>query len=318
MITLKIGQKIIFKDNIYGMNNANAPVNTEYLEVIPKFSKNYKQNEKAEMLSKLNFKLTQLNKIYSSYFVKDLPMDMLDKISDYENEFYSMKDKRRSQMSWDFESYNKLKELLKSKGATAISLELSKEEYDNLSPQGYNMILECIKKYKNELYNDLNLPAGGNQKENYNPQPEQRPFNNQNQGEQNTAKKLSIFKQILGNPNMPDDHGYYYLVNNGFNIKKAVEKYFQNSYQLTALTIYFDYSPQIFAKFNRNKKEYSHVLSFSSSIKELFNLVRQDFPKIGEFRIFTLKEEEISVGKGIVCIGALGLLNRSCLKIRLK
>ena len=116
---------------------------------------------------------------------------------------------------------------------------------------------------------------------------------------------------------MDNIHAIHYLQKGGYNIKNSVEYYYQNAYQLSEITLFFDYNDRIFARYNRAKRNFVHKFSFSSSIKELFSAVKLDFPKLENFRIFTLNEEEVVYGKGVYCIGGLNLINKSTIFIKI-
>lgn len=308
-IKLSLGSTPIFTENIYALIQSKGYSNTVEAEVIPKFSNKYRQTEKLELINKIHEKIIQMDNMNAHYFDKEINFDLMNKIFDVETELVNLKENRRQRNTLDFQTFTPLKQFLRSQGIKEA--DMNQAEYNEMTPETYKKILSGIKQNKEEIFTNLfpALAKNNQSKTDVNPFPVEK-----KQPQMDINQCFNIFKFMTNQPNIPFNHASYYLESTNYNVRESVEKFFQNSYQISELTLYYQYADNIFSRMGKNKKDFIlHTFNFSDPVEELFNTVAKDFPRIGKVRIFTIANQEIFPYK--YAIGVLKLLNRSALKI---
>ena len=177
MISVKIGQDIIFRENFisnnlpqnqYAMNqnqtfmNINSYNNNrnEYLrnnDVNLKIFEN--ENNDKNLLEKVIQKKHLLNKIMNIYYTENQFNDLSNNISQIENEIKMINTKIDYDNKLDYSNFKILISsinLLDVENTSQYLNQISLEEYMNLLPEQKNNILIYINKYKNDFLLNLN------------------------------------------------------------------------------------------------------------------------------------------------------------------
>jgi hypothetical protein len=177
MISVKIGQDIIFRENFisnnlpqnqYAMNqnqtfmNINSYNNNrnEYLrnnDVNLKIFEN--ENNDKNIIEKVIQKKHLLNKIMNIYYTENQFNDLSNNISQIENEIKMINTKIDYDNKLDYSNFKILISsinLLDVENTSQYLNQISLEEYMNLLPEQKNNILIYINKYKNDFLLNLN------------------------------------------------------------------------------------------------------------------------------------------------------------------
>ncbi len=177
MISVKIGQDIIFTDNLipnnlpqnqYPMNqnqnfmNINSYNNkrNEYLrnnDINLKICEN--ENNNKNLIEKVIQKKHLLNKIMNLYYTQNQFDDLSNNISQIENEIKMINTKIDYDNKLDYSNFKVLISsinFLDVENTSQYLNQISQEEYLNLLPEQKNNILIYINKFKNEFLLNLN------------------------------------------------------------------------------------------------------------------------------------------------------------------
>ena len=340
-VILKMGREEIFRENLQNLknmgNNRQPGNNFNYnnMDIIPKFINNKnKEMINQENINKLANKKETLTKLLNTYFNDKLDISYYDKIQNLENEILNQE---RSVQFTNKNDYNSFKNLIN----IIVSVEkdnniehlknISEEDYINLQPVQKNEILECINKHKIEFIENLGInennnndPIFNNVYNNINNNPQQNQYNNINNNKINknnpkkfnnniySAEKIDLFRDMIGNPNFPEQHIRAYLNPSNPTVVNAVEKYYQNSYQSPHLVLYYNYP----AYANKGKKR--HEFKFTNKVSDLFEITGIDYPSYMNSSLFLENGKEIKNDKRFRCIGALQLNNNSIINVSKK
>ena len=128
------------------------------------------------------------------------------------------------------------------------------------------------------------------------------PKKNNMRNSQITQEQIDLFKILVNNPQMQDNHVITYF--NKFNpkVKEAAENYFKNIYQLDYITLNYKY---------KNKEGKVHKFRFSGEVDALFAAAQGDYIIVNQPRLFLENGKEILKNKKVKCIGALNLENNA-------
>ena len=128
------------------------------------------------------------------------------------------------------------------------------------------------------------------------------PKKNNMMNSQITQEQIDIFKILVNNPQMQNNHVITYF--NKFNpkVKEAAENYFKNIYRLDYITLNYKY---------KNKEGKVHKFRFSGEVDALFAAAQGDYIIVNQPRLFLENGKEILKNKKVKCIGALNLENNA-------
>ena len=138
---------------------------------------------------------------------------------------------------------------------------------------------------------------------------QQIPNPNQNQNYYNipiTQEQIDLFKIVINNPKIPNNHAQSYFNKSNPKVMDAAEKYFKNIYGLDYITLNYKYN---------NKGSKIHKFRFSGNVDALFLAAQEDYIAITKPRLFLANGNEILKDKKIKCIGALNLENNSTISV---
>lgn len=341
MLTLKIGIDEIFREPLGVLSQGNYPIQSNHpmiiqsfssqassrsirTEVTPKFATGGNSRAQIkEKLSKINSKIGVLDKILKLYFDDSTNQLMTaedQELADIEGEIMKQKGAINVYKSNDYNTFKLLCNFISSLEVENINseinscLDISPEQYDSLSDIEKQNILDFIHKYKNDLIANLNINTESKEDKKYISSSPSKIIVTYEAKNTYDAKKFNLFRMYVDNMDLPDDHVAHYLNANATNLVHAIEKYFQNSYQLAEITLYFVYEETTLLV---TKKEVKHFFSFVASVDELFNQVKVDFPRLTNYRLFALNGKEIIRNNPkIKFVGALHLLNKSVIKVK--
>ena len=379
--------------NISNYFHLNNELLGEYKDIVPKFlTSQSKELINVENIKKINDKKNILDRILKSYF-KDLKYDNynihLEKIeTEIRNQEIALNYANRN----DYENFKQLITILTTldfEGNSQPLQLIQQNDYLNLENEQYNMIINYIGKYRNEILENLGFNNKIESKEtNYNNDTYYNPFanNNTNYNEEKVNKVdtlLQQYNQIFNNPfsnynnnnikgnsnnknnvaNIQNNNKIYNKSNtvnvnpkknigknynkvlstrfydpekfdlfkimindqnisneeiskflNTFcpNVQQSVEKYYQNKYGASCLTLIY-YYPNIN---NVKKKKILHNFSFIAGTNELFSTALVDYTIVNRVRLYTDEQVEIEeINRKIKCIGALNLKNNSIITV---
>ena len=379
--------------NISNYFHLNNELLGEYKDIVPKFlTSQSKELINVENIKKINDKKNILDRILKSYF-KDLKYDNynihLEKIeTEIRNQEIALNYANRN----DYENFKQLITILTTldfEGNSQPLQLIQQNDYLNLENEQYNMIINYIGKYRNEILENLGFNNKIESKEtNYNNDTYYNPFanNNTNYNEEKVNKGdtlLQQYNQIFNNPfsnynnnnikgnsnnknnvaNIQNNNKIYNKSNtvnvnpnknigknynkvlstrfydpekfdlfkimindqnisneeiskflNTFcpNVQQSVEKYYQNKYGASCLTLIY-YYPNIN---NVKKKKILHNFSFIAGTNELFTTALVDYTIVNRVRLYTDEQVEIEeINRKIKCIGALNLKNNSIITV---
>lgn len=341
MITLKIGIDEVFREPLNALTQGNYPSQFNYpmtnipfssqassrsirIEVTPRFlSSGSSKDQIKEKISKISTKIGVLDKILKLYFddqTNQLMTDEDKEIADIEGEIIKQKGAINAYKSNDYNTFKVLSNFISSFEVDNINsepnscLDISPEQYDSLSDIEKQNILDYIHKYKTDLISILNINTEDKEDKKYVSSSPSKVIVTYEAKSTYDSKKFNLFRMYVDNMNLPDEHVAHYLNSNVTNLVQAIEKYFQNSYQLVEITLYFVYEETTLIV---TKKEVKHFFSFVASVDELFNQVKVDFPRLVNYRLFALNGKEIIRNNPkIKFVGALHLLNKSVIKVK--
>ena len=197
--------------NISNYFHVNNELLGEYKDIYPKFlTSESKQLINAENIKRLHEKKNILDRILKSYFkelTKDnynLPLEKID--TEIRNQEIALNYSIRN----DYVNFKKLITILTTldfEGTSQPLQLIQQNDYLNLENEQYNMIINYIGKYRNEILENLGLNNPIETKEiNYNNNTYYNPFanNNDNNNNNNQVNKgdtlLQQYNQIFNNP----------------------------------------------------------------------------------------------------------------------
>ena len=172
-------------------------------------------------------------------------------------------------------------------------------DINNMNPNNINQFNDKYN-YENN-YNDMNYQKRENNQQIPNP--------NQNQNYYNipiTQEQIDLFKIVINNPKIPNNHAQSYFNKSNPKVMDAAEKYFKNIYGLDYITLNYKYN---------NKGSKIHKFRFSGNVDALFLAAQEDYIAITKPRLFLANGNEILKDKKIKCIGALNLENNSTISV---
>ena len=352
MITLKIGITPLFKEHIsqttltsfatvvgdnsfLNVTKITTPSTciTHTYEVIPKFITNrMEHNQMINTINTIQSRKRTLDAIVNKFFDSNSNNcnDHVNEITRIENSIVHNNQRINDKLNKDYESFNTLISFLINLDAantnininqlnnnnnnnSASSLQnISLQTFRNFQQAHLNYIYSFIWKYKHDLLSSMNII--------YDKINEQGNDNNNNnkQNQFNTVVyphnfNYGLFREMLGS-DIPDDHCAYWLNDKCPNMKKAAERYFQNSYQAAELTLTFVYPSEYYCITSREVK---HSFSFVDDPQELYKAVARDYSFLPfKYKIIMLNGKEIKKDGSVKFIGALHLLNKSSVFIK--
>lgn len=330
-VVLKMGREEIFRENLQNLKNigndrgAGKYSNNNNMDIIPKFINNKnKEMINQENINKLANKKEILTKILNSYFNNKLHTSYYEKIQNLENEIQNQEKSVQFTNKNDFNSFQNLINFILSVEKDNNNIEhlknISEEEYMNLQPVQKNEILEYINKHKIEFIENLGINENNNNNDLLLFNPQQNQYNkNNNEIKTKEQKKLNnnidsgeqfdLFRNMISNPNFPEQHIRVYLNASNPTVLGAVEKYYQNSYQSPSLILYYHYPAY------GNKENKRHVFKFTDKVSALFEITGVDYPSYINSRLYLENGKEIKNDKRFRCIGALQLNNNSIINV---
>jgi hypothetical protein len=353
MITLKIGITPLFKEHISQMQstsftsvvgdnsflnvtklatNYTTTTTTHTYEVIPKFITNrMEHNQMITTINTIQSRKRTLDAIVNKFFDSNSNScnDHVNEISRIENSIVHNNQRINDKLNKDYESFNTLISFLINLDAantyininqlnnnSASSLQnISLQTFRNFQQAHLNYIYSFIWKYKHDLLSSMNIIYDkpieqGNDNNNI--------TNNNQQIQFNTVVytqnfNYGLFREMIGS-NISDDHCAYWLNDKCPSMKKAAERYFQNSYQAGELTLTFVYPSEYYCITSREVK---HSFSFVDDPQELYKAVSRDYSYLPfKYKIIMLNGKEIKKDGSVKFIGALHLLNKSSVFIK--
>lgn len=340
-IFLKMGKKAVFKENLQvlkslgnqnfqGGNNANrfqsnyySPNNNlkkrsyEGMDIIPKFIANQNMQElNNELMDRLLKKKNIFTKMMKSYFSEgDEPF--IYSIQEVEMEMNRYKDILENNKNKDYEGFMDLLSFINSNrtntNLTAMQ-SISLDEYKNMNYDTKKIVLSGIYENRPLLAQKLNLQSFY---KNDNTNRRANSMYNKNIGNQNrlsnqnfiSKEQINLFKLMVGNQNLPDNHIFSYFDKYNPKVIIAANNYFKNIYKTDYLTLYYNYP----SKGQSGTK--IHKFRFTSEIKELFMRAQDDYMSIVTPRLYLENGREIKNDKRVKCIGALNISNNSKIKV---
>ena len=340
MITLRIGITPLFKEHIsqtqstsfppcgdtsmsYSFLNVTkvAPTTPTY-EIIPKFITNrIEHNQMITTINTIQSRKRTLDAIVNKFFDSNSNSnnDYLNEISNIENSIVYNKQRIHDKLNTDYESFNNLISLLvkfdavniNQLNSNASSLQnISLKTFRNFQQVHLNYIYSFIWKYKHDLLKNLNISYDKTEQGNDDKCNQQNPSNTVTHTQN---FNYNLFKEMIGS-NISDDHCAYWLNDKCPSLKKAAERYFQNSYQAGELTLTFRYPSEYYCIINREVK---HSFSFVDEPQEIYKAVSKDYSFLPfKYTIVMLNGKEIKQDGTVKYIGALHLLNKSTVFIK--
>ena len=125
-------------------------------------------------------------------------------------------------------------------------------------------------------------------------------------------EKFDLFKIMINVQNISNEEISKFLNTFCPNVQQSVEKYYQNKYGASCLTLIY-YYPNIN---NVKKKKILHNFSFIAGTNELFTTALVDYTIVNRVRLYTDEQVEIEeINRKIKCIGALNLKNNSIITV---
>ena len=125
-------------------------------------------------------------------------------------------------------------------------------------------------------------------------------------------EKFDLFKIMINDQNISNEEISKFLNTFCPNVQQSVEKYYQNKYGASCLTLIY-YYPNIN---NVKKKKILHNFSFIAGTNELFSTALVDYTIVNRVRLYTDEQVEIEeINRKIKCIGALNLKNNSIITV---
>jgi hypothetical protein len=125
-------------------------------------------------------------------------------------------------------------------------------------------------------------------------------------------EKFDLFKIMINDQNISNEEISKFLNTFCPNVQQSVEKYYQNKYGASCLTLIY-YYPNIN---NVKKKKILHNFSFIAGTNELFTTALVDYTIVNRVRLYTDEQVEIEeINRKIKCIGALNLKNNSIITV---
>lgn len=324
--------------NKYNMNNNNntRKLRLQNMDVIPKFI--YYENDQEmnkELANKLFEKKNKLNTLVNTYISKDY-FDFNKSIMDIELEMDKYKSIMEQQKDKDFEGFKDLLNFINHNRTNENLKEMqsiSLNEYKNMNYDIKKKVLSGIYENREDISKKLNIYVNANAPNNSNNKAHKRlntiNYNNQgnninnnrnnnnydinnyevmNQKKNNmmnsqiTQEQIDLFKILVNNPQMQNNHVITYF--NKFNpkVKEAAENYFKNIYRLDYITLNYKY---------KNKEGKVHKFRFSGEVDALFAAAQGDYIIVNQPRLFLENGKEILKNKKVKCIGALNLENNA-------
>ena len=172
-------------------------------------------------------------------------------------------------------------------------------DINNMNPNNINQFNDKYN-YENN-FNDMNYQKRENNQQIPNP--------NQNQNYYNipiTQEQIDLFKIVINNPKIPNNHAQSYFNKSNPKVMDAAEKYFKNIYGLDYITLNYKYN---------NKGSKIHKFRFSGNVDALFLAAQEDYLSVSNPRLILENGREITKDKKIKCIGALNIENNSIINV---
>ena len=341
VISLKIGNKIIFHHPISQLNNITKknqiiPVSKIINnDVIPKFIlQQDKTNEEFE--KRINNEEKLLRKIMKGYFSwgKQSFINEISKEEEQINNIEKLIQKNK------LNDNNKFKEMIGVLNQKSENLKLNKYNNNNITNEMKKEIINKISNNK-KVYSDIlglnkkNIALINghltfiketaikennklNQKNETNKENDKDIDinNNINKTEQskNSFKKINIikkeyiesFRNFIGNNTLSERIIISYFDINHPNIKMAAQKYFKSKYGTDEINLIYIYKKSPNETFN-------HKFKLISDISELFNKAKKE--NFENPKLFLKSGKEIKNNRKIRCIGGLNLDNNDIINI---
>lgn len=329
------------RNNYYSPNNYNNQRNNQKrnyanMDIIPKFIANESMQElNKELLSRLSHKKVIFDKMVKNYF-SQREENYSNSIQEIENEINNEKQISESAINKDYEGFKVLLSFINNNRTnpklTAMQ-NISIDEYKNMNKETKNQIFGGIFENRPLIGQKLNL-RNVNTKPNYNMN--NNPYSIYNNMQRNNEKRnvsnnninvnwnqgmaknvqiritqdqFDLFRRFVGNPNITDKEILSYFDMTNPKVMIAADRYFKKKYGAECLTLnyYFPYQPNLGIKV--------HKFRFVSEINDLFMAAHKDHLTINEPKIYAENGKQIMNDKRIKCLGALGLVNNSKIKI---
>ena len=225
-------------------------------------------------------------------------------LNEYRNMNYDTKKRILSGIFENRESFAKKLDIMMTtsikRRTNTLSYKIpSNMDINNINPNNINQFNDKYN-YENN-YNDMNYQKRENNQQIPNP--------NQNQNYYNipiTQEQIDLFKIVINNPKIPNNHAQSYFNKSNPKVMDAAEKYFKNIYGLDYITLNYKYN---------NKGSKIHKFRFSGNVDALFLAAQEDYISITKPRLFLANGNEILMDKKIKCIGALNLENNSTINV---
>ncbi len=333
-IFLKMGKKILFKENLLTLKNSDirAPqscppgikIRKLELDIIPKFIANENMQElNNELMDRLLKKKNIFNKMMNSYFSQN-EVSFTNSIQEVENEMNRCKDIMENNKNKDFEGFMNLLSFIngnKTNMKLTAMQNITLNDYKNMNYDTRKIIYGGIYENRPFISQKLNLKYGIdiNKIEHDDkkvipikpkPNPNPKPVRPSIKKKLVSQEQINLFKISVGNPRITDEHVISYFDVSNPNVIMAVNNYFKNIYGVDCLTLHYYYPSK-----GPNGVR-THRFRFTAEIKDLFMSAQDDYISVMNPRLYLENGKEIiNDKKKYKCIGALNLSNNSKIKV---